>query len=212
MPSTKQQILNDIKTHIQSNGGEYSDWHVGICSNIRHKLSGQDKAKHLFVARQAYSSYVAAEVLDYFVNKFGTDGSIGADNNTADIIYAYRKSADAIEQTSPANDTSVGIIKQMRAEFKMSYDLACHWWKRSDLEAIPVDVKRVAEILYQAEIKVYEINPCRWLTCEPRPLGVREALTGQLWVPVQESNDGYPPEEPGRVLKILAEKGVPVTL
>jgi len=54
----------------------------------------------------------------------------------------------------------------------MSYDLACHWWRRSDLEAVPVNIKRVAEILYQAEIKVYEINPCRWLTCEPRPLGV----------------------------------------
>lgn len=112
MPSTKEQILNEIKTHIQSNGGEYSDWHVGVCSNIRHKLSGQDKAKHLFISKQAYSSYVAAEVLDHFVNKLGTaDGSIGADNDTADIIYAYRKSADAIEQTSPANDTSGGIIK-----------------------------------------------------------------------------------------------------
>lgn len=111
MPSTKEQILNEIKTHIQNSGGEYSDWHVGVCSNIHHKLSGQDKAKHLLISRQAYSSYVAAEVLDYFVNKLGTDGSIGTDNDTADIIYAYRKSADAIEQTSPANDTSGGIIK-----------------------------------------------------------------------------------------------------
>lgn len=99
----------------------------------------------------------------------------------------------------------------MRTEFNMSYDLACHWWKRSDLEAVPVNIERVAEILYQAEIKVYEITG-KWLSCEPRPLGVRETLTGQLWVPVQRSNDGFPPEEPGRVLKILAEKGVPVTL
>lgn len=112
MPSTKQQILNEINTYIQSNGGEYSAWHVGVCTNIRDNLSGQTKTKEgLLISRQAYSSYVAAEVLDYFVNTLGTDGSIGADNDTADIIYAYRKLADAIEQTSPANDTSGGIIK-----------------------------------------------------------------------------------------------------
>jgi len=57
---------------------------------------------------------------------------------------------------------------------------------------------------------LYDIA-CRWLTCEPRPLGVREALTGQLWAPVKGSNDGYLPEEPGCVLKILAEKGILVT-
>jgi len=112
VPSTKQQILNEINTHIQSNGGEYSDWHVGVCTSIRDNLSGQAKAKEgLLISRQAYSSYVAAEVLDYFVDKLGTDGSIGDDNDTADIIYAYRKSVDAIEQTSPVNDTSGRIIK-----------------------------------------------------------------------------------------------------
>jgi hypothetical protein len=102
--------------------------------------------------------------------------------------------------------------KKMRTEFKLSYDLACHWWKRSDLEAVPVDAKRVAEILYQAEIKVYEISPGKWLSCEPRPLGVREALTGQLWIPKQGTLDNYPPEEAGHVLRILADKGVAVTL
>ncbi len=111
MPSIKQEIINEINTHIQSNGGEYSDWHVGVCSNIRHKLSGQAKAKHLFISRQAYSSYVAAEVQDYFINILGTNGTIGADTGTADIVYTYKKSADTIEQTSPANDTSGGIIK-----------------------------------------------------------------------------------------------------
>ena len=112
MPSTKQQILNKIKTHIQSNGGEYSDWHVGVCSSIRHELSGQDKAKHLFISRQAYSSYVAAEVQDYFINRLGTNGSIGGDTCTGDVVYAYKKSVKAIEQTSPANDMWSEIEKK----------------------------------------------------------------------------------------------------
>ena len=113
MPSTKQQILNEIKTHIQSNGGEYSAWHVGVCTNIRDNLSGQTKAKEgLLISRQAYSSYVAAEVQDYFINRLGTNGSIGFDTCTGDIVYAYRKSADTIEQTSPANDMRSEINKK----------------------------------------------------------------------------------------------------
>jgi hypothetical protein len=99
----------------------------------------------------------------------------------------------------------------LKTEFKISYDLACHWWKRGDLEAVPVNIKRVAEILYQADIKVYEIEPGKWLSCEPRPIGVREALTGQPWIPAQGVLDNYPSEEPGRVLRILAKKDIPVT-
>lgn len=111
MPSIKEQIVNEIKAHIQNNGEKYGDWYVGVCSSVRYKLLVEVKAKSLFIARQAFSSYVATEVQDYFVDTLGTDGGTGADNSDADIIYAYKKSADAKEQTSPANDTSSGIIK-----------------------------------------------------------------------------------------------------
>jgi hypothetical protein len=111
LPSIKKQIVNEIKAHIQNNGGEYRDWHVGICSSICYQRLVEAKAKHLFIARQAYSLYVAAEVQDYFVNTLGTEGGIEADDSNTDIIYAYKKSADAIEQTFPANDTSSEIIK-----------------------------------------------------------------------------------------------------
>ena len=103
-------------------------------------------------------------------------------------------------------------IKKIRTEFKLSYELAGHWWKRIDMEAIGDNVKRVAEMLYQAEIKVYEISLVKWLSWEPRPLGVREALSGQLWIPTQRTVDNYPPEESGRVLRILGDKGVSVDL
>jgi hypothetical protein len=51
-----------------------------------------------------------------------------------------------------------GIGKQMKEKFKLSYDLTCNWWHRSDLEAIPVNIERVAEILRHAEIEVYEVG------------------------------------------------------
>lgn len=96
----------------------------------------------------------------------------------------------------------------MKKRFELGFRLACYWWKRSDLEAQPTNIERVAEILTDAGIKVYEVRSSpgddSQLVCEPRPLGIREALTGELWVPVRTGCDDYPPEEPGSVLAFLA--------
>jgi hypothetical protein len=91
--------------YIKNNGGEYRDWYVDVCSSIRRKLSDEDKAKHLVISRRAYSSYVAAEVQDYF-NRLGTNGHIAADTGNADIVYAYRRSVGDKEEPFQANDVS----------------------------------------------------------------------------------------------------------
>ena len=97
MPSMKQQIVDEIKEHIQNSGGEYSDWYVGVCSTVRYQLLVEAKSKHLFIARQAYSPYVAAAVQDYCKKRLKTDCSVGIEGDNANIIYAYRKSPEAIE-------------------------------------------------------------------------------------------------------------------
>jgi len=111
VPSIKEQIVNDIKAHIQSNGGEYNNWHVGVCSNIHYQTLVEAKARHQFIARQAYSAYVAAEVQDYFVTTIGTDGGTCAEGTNADIIYAYKKSTDISERNFPSKDTSSENVK-----------------------------------------------------------------------------------------------------
>jgi len=82
-------------------------------------------------------------------------------------------------------------------------------WRRPDLEHTPRDAKHVADVLKEAGIVVYEVSG-GWLECEPRPAGICEALSGRLpdsdWV----ARINCPPEQPGRVLKLLAEKGIPV--
>ncbi len=101
----------------------------------------------------------------------------------------------------------------MKKDFVIGYTLACHWWRRSDLEPMPVDIERVAEVLRQAGIEVYEVSYAGWLACEPRPLDIREALTGELLTPRPANYyDEYPEQEPGRILRILADKGVPVAI
>ena len=98
----------------------------------------------------------------------------------------------------------------MKKTFELTFELACYLWKRSDIGPMPKDLNDVAEVLRQAEIKVYD-NRDEILFCEARPIGIREALTGEIRIPKEFDYKGYASEEPGRVLRILAEKGVPVT-
>jgi len=99
--------------------------------------------------------------------------------------------------------------KQMETEFVLNLGVACDLWWRPDLGHAPKDAKHVAEVLREAGIKVYKVQ-FGWLECEPRPVGIFEALTGKLapadWV--EQSN--CPPEQSGRVLMILADKRIPV--
>lgn len=98
----------------------------------------------------------------------------------------------------------------MKTEFVLGFEYACYLWRRADLESTPCNIYRVAQILAEAGIQVFEVNPEGWLRCEPRPLGVREALTGE-YTDYYLCGMGYPPETPGLVLKKIAENGIPVT-
>jgi hypothetical protein len=100
----------------------------------------------------------------------------------------------------------------MKKELELGYDFVSrYWWKRGDLEPRPADISRIAEVLTDAGIEVYEVSedPKGRLTCEPRPVGVREALTGELIIPPKSDTDAhadYAPENPGAVLVALARR------
>ncbi len=65
---------------------------MGITKSDQEKLLDRHKARgNLFISRQAYSSYVAIEVRDYFVEKLRTDGDTACRDDTIDTVYAYRK-------------------------------------------------------------------------------------------------------------------------
>lgn len=98
----------------------------------------------------------------------------------------------------------------MKTDFVLGFEYACYLWRRADLESAPCNIHRVAQILAEAGIQVFEVNPEGWLRCEPRPLGVREALTGEFTDHYLCGPD-YPPEIPGLVLKKIADQGIPVT-
>ena len=96
MAKSKQEIISDIKKHIQDGGGDYSAWYVDIDNNARDRLfndHGVREKGDWSIYRRASSSQVTREIEIYFVNVLGTDGGAGGGDETTDMIYAYKKSA-----------------------------------------------------------------------------------------------------------------------
>lgn len=96
-----------------------------------------------------------------------------------------------------------------QTEFVLNLGIACDLWRRPDLGHEPERAKRVAEVLLAAGIEVYEVSG-GWLRCEGRPVGIWEALSGSLAPPEWVRQFSCPPEQPGQVLRLLADKGIPV--
>lgn len=94
MPKSKQEIIDDIKSHMQKRGGEYSDWYVGISKDAKDRLFNGHSVKEkkdVWIYRKAGSPQTAREVEDYFVNTLDTDGGTGGGDETSDMVYAYKK-------------------------------------------------------------------------------------------------------------------------
>jgi len=98
---------------------------------------------------------------------------------------------------------------QMETKFVLNLTVAHDLWRRPDLGHEPRSARHVADVLREAGIKVHQVSG-GWLECEPRPIGIYEALSGRLPPPDWARQFKCPPEEHGRVLRLLAEKGIPV--
>ena len=90
---SKQQIIEDITTHIQKRGGHPDTWYVGTSADVRSALFGQHKVKEKgdrWIGRRADSAVAAREVQRHFIDALATDGKAETDES-ADIVYAYKK-------------------------------------------------------------------------------------------------------------------------
>jgi len=92
----KQEIIDEIRTHIQRCGGNYSAWYVGISKDAKDRLFNEHnirEKKDAWIFRIASSSQVARDIEEYFVNALGTDGGGGGGDISSDMVYAYKKCA-----------------------------------------------------------------------------------------------------------------------
>ena len=94
MPQDKQEIIDDIKKHILRNKREYTLWYVGVSNNARDCLFKKHKVREKgdrWIYKTTASPQVAREVEKHFLIVLGTDGVIGSGEETAKMVYAYRK-------------------------------------------------------------------------------------------------------------------------
>jgi len=99
--------------------------------------------------------------------------------------------------------------EQTKTKFVLNLGVACDLWQRPDLGHEPEHAKQVAEVVQKVGIRVHKVSG-GWLECEPRPVGIWEALTGRSAPPDWAKQFNCPPEQQGQVLKLLADKGIPV--
>ncbi len=100
MAKPKETIKAEIKAHIQSRGGTYSDWYVGIASDPEERLFNDhnvDKENGKWCYRECENASVAREIEEYFINTLGTDGGSGGGDYTTKHVYAYRKTLSTNE-------------------------------------------------------------------------------------------------------------------
>ena len=92
MSESKLKIINDFVDYIILGGGDYSAWYVGISKDAKLRLleHGVREKSDNWIFDKATSVIAAREIKEYFIKK-GADGNAGVEDDSADMIYAYKK-------------------------------------------------------------------------------------------------------------------------
>ena len=92
MSNSKQIIIDEIKQYIQKGGGDYSDWYVGV-GNAEDMFYVHKAKGHAWMYKQVSSTNSAKKIRNYFVNILCMDGDVHDGNDSANIVYVYKKKA-----------------------------------------------------------------------------------------------------------------------
>jgi len=97
MAKSEEEIRKEIEAHIRACGGNFSDWYVGISNDASQRLFDDDQHKvrekdDAWIYSTASSSAAARSIERYFLDHLGTSGGEGGGDETARMVYAYKKS------------------------------------------------------------------------------------------------------------------------
>ena len=87
-------IIEKFKNYIAEKGGAYSDWYIGITSDIETRLFNAhnvNEQNDIWIYDNANTETSARSIEEYFVETLGTDGGTGGGDNTSIFVYAYKK-------------------------------------------------------------------------------------------------------------------------
>ena len=93
MPETKDEIIQEILSHMDECGGFKKNWYVGISQDAKDRLINGHGVTDAYIYREAESASVAREVEQYFIDQVGTDGGPGGGDESSNQVYAYKKKA-----------------------------------------------------------------------------------------------------------------------
>ena len=218
-------VNTHVVTTLAEEGVEICDLYV--CPHIRSERCRCIKPKPYFL-RKAAESYGIDLSASFTVGDHPHDVQL-AKNAGARGVYVltghgwehFDELPENVEMASGMAEAAEMIMShhavrrggqecgQMATEFVLNLTVAHDFWRRPDLGHGPRDAKHVADVLREAGIKVHQVSG-GWLECEPRPVGIYEALSGRLPPSDWARQFKCPPEKHGRVLRLLAEKGIPV--
>ncbi len=94
MAKDKETIIKELKDHIASRGGAYSEWYTGIAEDAKKRLDEHGlnrKEGDKWAHREATSSDTAREIETYFTETLGIDGDSGGGTDASKFVYIYKK-------------------------------------------------------------------------------------------------------------------------
>ena len=89
------EMVAEISSHVKTSNFPYSQWYVGITSDIENRLHGDHgvpKEDHWFIEKPADSNKIAREVERYYL-KLGMDGGTGGGDSSSKDVYVYHKTS-----------------------------------------------------------------------------------------------------------------------
>lgn len=85
-------IIDDIKNYIQKIGRDYNDWYISISEDVQDIVLNIIKINsHFWMYKEAVFPQIAREVVNYFLSKLETDGSMEGGDSLSYIVYVYKK-------------------------------------------------------------------------------------------------------------------------
>lgn len=92
MKSDEFQIAQKIIRHIETHGGEFNRWYVGITSDVKLRLFSTHNVNHDndWTYENAKTQAMAEEVVKYIMENYKTRGGFGGGDGSAISVYAYK--------------------------------------------------------------------------------------------------------------------------
>lgn len=93
------RIVDKIDDHIQSRGGPYSAWYVGITDDADRRLFMEHRVNNVrgrWIYHKASTVEIARKIEEHFLG-FGCQGGTGGGSQNSQIVYAYRITSETVE-------------------------------------------------------------------------------------------------------------------